>query len=242
MVTIVKRVLGAVLSLVGLGLVIVGVWFATELGTSGTAEFSAQPDTETPVLVRPDILNRVDADLVVTATPGDGGSVWMALANPSDASAVLGGSRHLEVTGVGVRDGALFTTARGSGEAPALGDADLWRQQDSADGPVSLTVVQSEAPETLVIAADGAPLESVTMTVTDKSWFVEAVVLALVGLFLLAGGAILLWPQGRRDRRGTDAVPPGEDAGQADSAPSDDGTADRGDPADDDTTAEEVAR
>ena len=40
MVTIVKRVVGAVLSLMGLGLVVVGAWFATQLGSSGTAEFT----------------------------------------------------------------------------------------------------------------------------------------------------------------------------------------------------------
>lgn len=206
MVTIVKRVVGALLALVGLALTVVGVWFATQLGSSGSAEFTARPDTTDPVLIRPDVLNRVDADVVVTATPGEGGSAWMALANPSDVTAVLGSARHVDVTGVSVRDWALETSVRGTGAATELDAADLWRQQDEATGPVTLTAQQSEAPETLVVATEGAPLESLTFTVVDQTWFVEAVVAALIGLFLLVVGVALLWPR-RHPRTADDAVP-----------------------------------
>ena len=206
MLTIVKRVVGALLALVGLALTVVGVWFATQLGTSGTAEFSVDPDTTDPVVIRPDVLNRVDADVVVTATPASGGTVWMALANPSDATAVLGPARHVDVTGVSVPDWALETAVRGSGAATELGAADLWRQQDEGTGPVSLTVQQDEAPETLVVATEGAALQSLTLTVVRKTWFVEAVVAALVGLFLLVVGVVLLWPR-RHQRTPAVAVP-----------------------------------
>ena len=90
MATIVKRVVGALLALVGLALTVAGVWLAAELGSSGTARFTVHPATADPVLIGPDVLNRVDSDVVVTATPPAGGSVWMALANPSDADAVVG--------------------------------------------------------------------------------------------------------------------------------------------------------
>jgi hypothetical protein len=204
MATIVKRVVGALLALAGLALTAVGVWFAVQLGPSGTAAFSVHPATTDPVLIGPDVLNRVDADVVVTATPAAGGSVWMALANPSDADAVVGGSEHLAVTGVSVRDWTLLTTTTGTGTAPELGVADLWRQQDDAKGAVTLTVQQSEAPETLVVKADAGQLSALTMTVTDKSWFVEAVVAALIGLFLLVAGVVLLFS--RRTRHHADAA------------------------------------
>jgi hypothetical protein len=195
MTTIVKRVVGALLAVLGLGLIVTGAWFATQLGSSGTAQFTARPATSDPVLIRPDVLNRVDADVVVTATPEPGATVWMALANPSDAAAVLGDARHVAATGVGVRDWVLLTRTVGTGEATELGAADLWRQQDSAEGPVTLTVQQDEAPETLVIATQGGDLETLTFTVVDKTWFVEAVVAVLAGLFLLLAGLALLWPR-----------------------------------------------
>src|SRR5215204_4634070 len=168
MLTIVTRVAGALLALLGLALTAVGVWFATQLGTSGTAEFTARPDTVDPLLIGPDVLNRVDADVVVTARPAPGGSVWMALANPSDASAVIGGGRQVAVTGVDVRDWALRTGVRGSGDVAELGAADLWRLQEDEEGPVTLTVRQESAPETLVGLTDGAPLRSLALSVTNK--------------------------------------------------------------------------
>ena len=121
MATIVKRVVGALLALVGLALTVVGIWFAAQLGTSGTAEFVVHPATADPVVVGPDVLNRVDADVVVTATPTAGGSMWMALANPSDADAVVGDSKHLAVTGVTVSDWSLDTTTTGNGHRPRAG-------------------------------------------------------------------------------------------------------------------------
>lgn len=199
MLPIVTRLLGALLALAGLALTVAGVWMATQLGSSGTAEFTARPDGSDPVVIRPDVLNRVEADVVVTATPAEGSRAWIALADPSDADAVLGATRHTEVTGVDVRDRRLTTRTRGSGAASeALGAADLWRQQEAADSTVTLTVDQAEAPETLVVTTDGSPLREVTLSVTNKTWFVESVVAALVGLFLLAVGVLLLWP--RRER------------------------------------------
>lgn len=209
MLTIVKRLVGALLALAGLALTVLGVWFATQLGSAGTAEFSARPDGSEPVVIRPDVINRVDADVVVTATPAAGSRAWIALANPSDADAVLGAARHTEVTGVDVRDWALTTSARGAGAASdALGTADLWRQQDEGEVPVTLTVEQAEAPETVVVTTDGAPLRSVTLSVTNKTWFVESVVAALLGLFLLGVGVLLLWPRREHAAPVVPDVPP----------------------------------
>ncbi|WP_143598311.1 hypothetical protein [Phycicoccus duodecadis] len=197
MVTIVTRAVGALLALAGLALTVVGVWFATHLGGSGTAQFTLHPPAGRPVLVSPEVLNRVDADVTVSATAAGSGRVRMARANPSDATAVIGGAQHVEVTGVDVRDWTLRSVSRGTGEARGLGTADLWRQQVDGPGRVSLTVRQAQAPESLVVAAEGGRLSTLTLTVTDKRWFVEAVVAALVGLFLLVAGVVALWPRRR---------------------------------------------
>ncbi|MBT9254200.1 hypothetical protein KMZ32_00655 [Phycicoccus sp. MAQZ13P-2] len=201
------RVAGALAALAGLALTATGVWFAVALGGSGTAEFTTTPAPGSPVVITPDVLNRVDADVRVSATPSRGASLWMARANPSDASAVIGDGRRVEVSGVSVRDWALTTSARGSGEPAQLGSADLWRQQDDAEGPVTLTVEQADAPESVVIAADGGSVERVTLTVVDKRWFVESVVAVLVGLFLLAAGVVALWPRRSRTAAAVPAVP-----------------------------------
>ena len=217
MVPLVTRVLGAVLALVGLALTVVGVWFATQLGGAGTATFTATPSGSGPVVLGPDVLNRVDADVVVTASSSGGGRTWMALANPSDATAVLGGSSRTEVTGVSVRDWRLLTAQRGTGAPAPLATAELWRNEDDAQGRVSMTVEQADAPETVVVVAESGTVDRVTLTVSDKTWFVEAVVAALVGVFLVVVGLVLLWPRRRR----AVATPP-TDAGDEAPSPAED--------------------
>ncbi|MBM6405457.1 hypothetical protein JQN72_14520 [Phycicoccus sp. CSK15P-2] len=197
MVMLVTRVVGVLLALAGLALTVAGVWFALRLGSDGTAEFSARPEAASPVLIAPDVLNRVDSDVVVTATPSEGAGLWMARANPSDADAVLGDARRVEITGVDIRDWLLTTRTTGTEEPPTLGNADLWRQQDDGQGPVTLTVTQEDAPESLVISSADGLVSSVTLTVSDKRWFVESVVAVLIGLFLLAAGVIAVWPRRR---------------------------------------------
>ena len=205
MVSIITRSLGALLALAGIALTVLGVWFALALGGDGTAEFTARPDTGEVVVLPPEVLNRVDSDVTVTATPSEGAGLFMARANPSDAAAVLGDAPRVEVTGVEVRDWLLTTRSAGSGEAPTLAAADLWRQTDEADGPLTFVIEQQDAPETVVVRSPDGEVASLTFTVSDKRWFVEAVVAALVGLFLLVLGLIALWP--RRSRPTVSAVP-----------------------------------
>ena len=71
-----------------------------------------------------------------------------------------------------------------------------------------------------------------------KTWFVEAVVAALVGLFLLVVGVVLLWPR-RHPRTADVAVPAVPDAPDATDAPG--ATADPSD-APDPRDPEEVTR
>jgi hypothetical protein len=208
MLRIVTRVVGAVLALVGLALAAVGVWFATQLGGSGTATFTASPGSTGPVVLTPDVLNRVDADITLTVTPSSGGRAWIALANPSDATAVLGDSARTEVTGVSVGDWALLTAERGTGDPVDLASAPLWRNQKDAAGPVSMTVQQAQAPESVVITAQEGTVERVTLRVSDKTWFVEAVVAALVGVLLLVVGLVVAWPRRRRSAVAAGGSPP----------------------------------
>ncbi|MGL5865361.1 MAG: hypothetical protein ACRCYX_05720, partial [Dermatophilaceae bacterium] len=78
MLTIAIRLGGVLLALAGVVVTAAGGWFAIQLGTGGTAEFTMRPSSTAPVLIGPDLLNRVDADIVVTATPAAGGTAWMA--------------------------------------------------------------------------------------------------------------------------------------------------------------------
>lgn len=198
--TLAKRVAGGLLALAGLVLAAVGLWFAVHLGGGGTASFATSATGTNPVLVPQTVLNRVDGPVTVSATPRPGGSVWLAAASPSDAKAVLGAAAHTTVTGVSTRPWELRSATSGTGAAPALAGTDVWRNTETGDGAVTMTVEQADAPESVLAQATKGQLERVEVTWERKSWFVQSVIAALVGLFLLLSGLSLLWSSRPRRR------------------------------------------
>lgn len=201
--TLAKRVAGGLLALLGVVLTVVGLWYAVHLGGSGTATFSSPASGTSPVLVPQTVLNRVDGDVKVTATPRSGGTVWLAAAAPSDAKAVLGKTAHTTVTGVSTRPWQLETQSTGTGAAPALAGTDVWRNTETGNGAVTMTIEQENAPETVIAQATKGQIERVDVTWERKSWFVQSVIAALVGLFLLLSGLSLLWSTRPRTVRPT---------------------------------------
>ena len=188
--TLILRLIGVVLTLIGLVGTVIGGWFLANLGTSGTATFTADPGQQVVVL-EPDVLNRVDHPIEVTATGT--GDLWAGTARPSDVEALLGdGARH-EVTSVEVSDWALVGADAGKGKAVDPSGLDIWQQSVTGSGEVTHTIEQADAPQSLVISAPaGTEVESLTMTVADSSWGTTALVVLIVGLLLLAAGLILL--------------------------------------------------
>ncbi|PRY62875.1 hypothetical protein BCF74_10382 [Knoellia remsis] len=201
--TLAKRVVGGVLAVLGLVLTVIGLWYATHLGGSGTATFTANPTATNPVLVPQTVLNRTDDLVTVRATPVPGGTVWMAAASPSDAEAVVGKTAHTTVTGVDTRPWELRTETGGSGATPPLSGTDVWRNTVTGEAgrAATMTIEQSNAPETVIVQAAKGGIQTIELTWERKSWFLQAVILALVGLFLLLSGASLLWSA--RPRRTT---------------------------------------
>lgn len=195
--TLAKRALGAVLALVGLGVCVVGVWFTVHLGTSGTAAFTVRPSEDGPVVIGPDVVNRVDLRVTIRARAVDGGGVWIGVAAPTDARSAVDEGALTVVDGVSVRDWTLLSHRAGSGEAPELVHADLWRQQATGKGDATVTVLQASAPETVVITADGGKVDSVTLSVQKKTWFVQALLAALSGLLLAVAGLTIALTAGR---------------------------------------------
>lgn len=197
----ISRALGTAVAVLGLVCALVGGWFVTQLGTSGTATFTAAPGDSTLVLP-PDVLNRTDSDVTVRATADGDAPVWMGLARPSDVDSVMQDAKAARAQGVSVTGWELETTTSGSGSADPQ-TYDLWQGESRGTGQAALTVTQDAAPQTLVVTAgDDARLSEVTMTVTDSGWSTRALVLLVVGLVLLVGGVVLAVRGGRGPRAG----------------------------------------
>lgn len=194
--TVAKRASFAALTVVGLVLLVVGAWFTIHLGSSGSATFRTTPAAGSVVVLEPTVLNRVNRPVTVTATAKQGAPVFLGVATPSDAKALLGGADRTMVQAAHVRDWSLTSARAGAGVAPALAEADVWRQVRDGKGTVRITLNQQNAPESLVIATgNGGPadLQSLTVTIERRTWFFQALLATLVGLLATAAGAAGLW-------------------------------------------------
>lgn len=188
--TLILRVTGTVLAVLGLVALVIGGWFLATLGTSGTATFTAEPG-ERVVVLDPDVLNRVDAPVEVTATGG--GTVWAGVARPSDAEALLGDGARADVTGVDIGDWALTTSAVGDGDPVDAASLDIWRSSSDGSGTVTTTMTQDQAPQTLVITAPaGEEIEEVVLEVADDRWGTTALALVIGGVIALVLGLVLV--------------------------------------------------
>ncbi|MDF2093027.1 hypothetical protein P0Y31_11800 [Knoellia sp. 3-2P3] len=199
-----KRAALGVLTAAGLVLAGVGLWLLAHLGLSGTATFTATPSSSRIVVLDPAVLNRVDSPVSITARAKDGGEVWIGRGTPSDAASLAGKAAATSVTGVSVGGWQLETGQRGSGSAPELASADVWRQQASGKGSAGMEVRQEDAPEAVVIAtASGKPADLAELTVEweRQAWSVEALTALLLGLLMTAAGVGFLWQPGSARRR-----------------------------------------
>lgn len=183
--------------LLGLAATVVGGWFLLALGTSGSASFTAEPG-ERVVVLDPDVLNRVDAPVEVSAKGA--GTLRAATARPSDVEALLGDRTRVEVEGVEVGDWALRTSSAGESAPVDVRALDVWSGTSTGEDSVTVTIEQDEAPQTLVVSApEGAEIEQVELAVTDGRWGTTALALVVGGvLALLLGAAVLVRSRPRR--------------------------------------------
>lgn len=184
-----RRVLGAVMAVLGIALAALGAWTALKLGPSGEAHFSATSKETGAIVVEPDVLNALDIPVRVKATRGDGGAVWLAAAPSTDARAVLARSAVSTVSGVHYPAGTLDLRASGAGALPDISAADVWRLFANGAGSTELVVDQGRGPETAVVTSgDATALTDLTMTLTwaNRSWFFEALTAVVIGAIIAA--------------------------------------------------------
>ena len=191
-----RRILGAVVAVLGVALAVFAAWTAIKLGPSGQARFSVASQAPGALVVPPDVLNSVDVPVRITATRSDGGAVRLVAAPSTDARAVLGRSAVSTVSGVRFPAGGLDLHASGAGPLTAVGSSDVWRLSATRTGSAELVVDQGKGPESAVVTSgDATQLKGVTMTLTwaDRTWFFEALAAAVIGAIIATFAIGDLW-------------------------------------------------
>ncbi|HET7477737.1 MAG TPA: hypothetical protein VFJ97_17175 [Dermatophilaceae bacterium] len=198
-----------VAGLLGLALLVVGLWFAVTLGPSGLAEFSVSTPASGAIAIEPRYANAVDVPFEVVATRGDGGPVWLGAARQHDADLLLRRGAHSVVAGLSLTAGAATLRSAGSGPLPDVTRADVWRSTAAGEGRARLLVGQRDGPLTVVVASgEAASLRDLELTLRWRrgAWFLQALTGMVVGGGVVALAGRYLW----RRRRGH-AAPPAPD-------------------------------
>ena len=165
-----RRILSAIIAVLGLLAIVLAVCSATVWRPSATAKATlAASPTQNYVVTQPGVLSRVDSKVTVTATADSGEDVFLAVGHSADVNAWLANDPYVSVTGMESWEklSATDVTTR-CGDDPAAAP--------SASGDPNATPGPTSAPSldengcTILEASNADPATSDLWqnTVTDK--------------------------------------------------------------------------
>ncbi len=188
-----RRLVVALLVILGLALTIVGAWFAILLGPKGTATFTTTAGQ--PLVIGPNPLNRVAVPVTVTARAASG-PVFLGAATPKDTTDAVGQAKHDIVVASAFPGRTLQVEQLGTGGLEDPSGFHVWR----STGTDTITLSQDQAPQSvLVYPTKGGPVD-VSVSFSRTAWFLEALAALVVGLIVLAFAGGWLWQHRRATR------------------------------------------
>lgn len=190
--------------LVAVLLVVVGIAVAVVIGPDDTwgGEPAAVPDGESVVTTSPDLLDVAGFELVVTAAAGEG-DVFIGAGHPVHVENYVTDVARTRVTGLAPDGIGDSSAAKGERAYPSTPPSELsvWTEQVTGPGEqqVAVPLTEDAAVQVAVLPATAkGEAPQVGFGYALPGIFVVGLVIALVGLLLLAGVIVL----GRRSRRG----------------------------------------
>ncbi len=192
----IRRILAAVLVVLGLVAVGLAVGSATVWRSSDTvtASMPAQP-TEPVVIVEPGVLGMVADTVTLTATSStEDAPVVLAFAPSADVTAWVGAAAHVAVTGMSSWTDLRVEEVAGEESVPNPAGADLWTSELTGTGELVVELNPDPGDVALLAATDGtaaAPRITLTWTVPVTNPYlvplvVAGAVLLVLGLAILA--------------------------------------------------------
>jgi hypothetical protein len=206
-VVLARRLAVAVAALLGLALAVFGAWFAFVLGPKGTAAFHTSSNA--PLVLGPNVLNRVNAPVTVSAESASG-PVFVGAAVPQDVDALVGESKHNFVAYASFPARTLTIEQLGSGDLADPSESHVWRS--TGEGSVSLT--QEQAPQTVLVYPTKGGSFDVAVTVARNTWFLQSLVALVVGLIVVAFAGGWLWQSWRAAPEGGEPTEPADSSAE----------------------------
>jgi hypothetical protein len=198
----VRRVLVAVLAVLGLVALLVGIGLRTVWLPDDTVAASASvPEPGLVVTTAPGVLEARPGPVTVTARAQGGGPVLLAVGRERDVEAYVDGLPRATLTGFDSQNVGRLTSSAQKGETPAEGQpaladpaaSDLWVQRESGTGTATLVYEQPEGRWLLLAAGSGsspAP-DAVTLTWPQEVTTPWSTPLIVLGVAMLVASLLL---------------------------------------------------
>ena len=189
------RAIGALLTVVGLTLLLVGVMLGVLLGPD--AEWSATstvPAGRSALVVDSSLASVLGPRVTVTARAARSAQLFIGRAGSDDATSYVDGASHIVVASIDADRKLLVQAVEGTATLVGPQDLDVWQQQSSGPGTRSLAWQPTPGAESIVVAGvDGRALPAVDLTVAwrDGSWRWWPLLLVVVGGGLLMAARLV---------------------------------------------------
>lgn len=218
---LVRRLLAALLVLLGVAALVVGIGMRTIWLPADQVSATLATDATGPLLVTaPGVLEARPGPVTIEASADDGASVLLAIGRERDVEAWVGDAAHTRVTGFGVDDTLTGEATDGEAEVPDPTGSDLWVQTAVGEGTATLEYQLLDGRYLLLAGTDGVAPAPGQLTLTwprevTTPWSMPLIVLG--ALLLLAALALLV--DARRHPRASRPEPAGPHAVPAGTAP-----------------------
>ena len=189
------RATGALLTVLGLTLVLVGVMVGVLLGPD--AEWSATgtvPAGRSALVIGPSLASVLGPRVTVMARADARTQLFLGRARADDAASYVSGTSHSLAGSIDADRGLRVQGAEGASVLVGPHEVDVWQQESSGQGTRSLAWQLTPGAQSVVVAAaDGSALPAVDVTVAwrDGSWRWWPLSLVLVGAVLLVAARLV---------------------------------------------------
>lgn len=196
-----RRILAAVIIVIGLALIGLGVASATVWRPADHMTVSASPDSAPATLVMPGVLAMVDENVTVTAAAENADdAIVLVFARANDMLAWVGDTDRLQIEGLA--DWETLETNRIEGEEDTIPNprgSDLWSEVIEGEGEVTFDLTADNRQIIMLAATDGSqPAPTLTFTwpiEVSTPYMVPLIaagsVLALIGIVWIAYGLLV---------------------------------------------------
>lgn len=190
-----RRILAAVIIVIGLALIGLGVASATVWRPADHITVSTDSSSAPLTLVLPGVLGLVDENVTLTATAESEQPIILAFGPASEVMAWVGNADHLQVQGLADWENLALENVQGEEETvPDPRTSLLWTDVIEGTGEISLQLTADSSQVILLAATDGTePAPTLTLTwplEVETPYMVPLIaagsVLALIGLAWLA--------------------------------------------------------